>query len=52
MIRWRNSTCYQQVQKRIHAVDVHSGLSITGFVSDDRQVVNSSREEALNFQQM
>ena len=37
--------------KRIHTVDVHSGLAITGFVSDGRQVVNRAREEALNFQQ-
>jgi len=37
--------------KRIHTVDSHSGVAITGVVSDGRQIVNRAREEALNFQE-
>lgn len=35
--------------RRIHSVDTHSGLAITGFVSDGRQIVNRAREEASNY---
>lgn len=35
--------------RRIHTIDTHSGIAITGFVSDGRQVVNRAREEAANY---
>lgn len=35
--------------RRLHTVDTHSGMAITGFVSDGRQVVNRAREEASNY---
>lgn len=35
--------------RRIHSVDTHSGVAITGLVSDGRQIVNRAREEAFNY---
>lgn len=35
--------------RRIHSVDTHSGVAITGLVSDGRQIVNRAREEAANY---
>lgn len=35
--------------RRIHTVDTHSGLAITGFVSDGRQIINRAREEASSY---
>jgi len=35
--------------RRIHTVDTHSGVAITGFVSDGRQIVSRAREEAMNY---
>jgi len=35
--------------RRIHTIDTHSGVAITGFVSDGRQIVNRAREEASNY---
>lgn len=35
--------------RRIHTVDTHSGVAITGLVSDGRQIVNRAREEAANY---
>jgi len=35
--------------RRLHTVDTNSGLAITGFVSDGRQIVNRAREEASNY---
>lgn len=37
--------------RRIHTVDEHSGVAITGLVSDGRQIVNRAREEASNYEQ-
>mmetsp|Transcript_2373 Transcript_2373/g.3322 ORF Transcript_2373/g.3322 Transcript_2373/m.3322 type:complete len:271 (+) Transcript_2373:152-964(+) len=37
--------------RRIHSVDSQSGVAITGFVSDGRQVVNRAREEASNYEE-
>lgn len=37
--------------RRIHTVDTHSGLAITGFISDGRQVINRAREEASNYEE-
>mmetsp|Transcript_5 Transcript_5/g.14 ORF Transcript_5/g.14 Transcript_5/m.14 type:complete len:274 (+) Transcript_5:128-949(+) len=35
--------------RRIHTVDEHSGVAITGFISDGRQIVNRARDEAINY---
>lgn len=35
--------------RRIHTIDTHSGMAITGLVSDGRQIVNRAREEAANY---
>lgn len=35
--------------RRIHTVDSHAGLAVTGFVSDARQIVSRAREEASNY---
>lgn len=35
--------------RRIHSVDTHSGIAITGFVSDGRQIVNRARDEASSY---
>lgn len=35
--------------RRIHSVDTHSGVAITGLVSDGRQIVNRARDEASNY---
>jgi len=35
--------------RRIHTVDSHSGVAITGFVSDGRQIVNRARDEASSY---
>ncbi|KAL7503728.1 hypothetical protein ACHAXN_002037 [Cyclotella atomus] len=35
--------------RRIHTVDSHSGVAITGFVSDGRQIVGRARDEAANY---
>jgi len=35
--------------RRIHTVDTHSGLAVTGFISDGRQIVNRCRDEASNY---
>lgn len=35
--------------RRIHTVDEHSGVAITGFVSDGRQIVNRAREECSSY---
>jgi 20S proteasome subunit alpha 7 len=37
--------------RRIHTIDTHSGVAITGFVSDGRQLVNRAREEASNYEE-
>jgi len=37
--------------RRIHTVDDHAGVAITGFVSDGRQIVNRAREEASSYEQ-
>lgn len=36
--------------RRIHSVDTNSGLAITGFVSDGRQIIHRAREEASNYE--
>jgi len=35
--------------RRIHTIDTHSGLAITGLVSDGRQIVNRARDEASSY---
>lgn len=35
--------------RRLHTIDTHSGMAITGFMSDGRQIVNRAREEASNY---
>ncbi|KAL7536361.1 hypothetical protein ACHAXR_008316 [Thalassiosira sp. AJA248-18] len=35
--------------RRIHTVDEHAGVAMTGFVSDGRQIVNRAREEASSY---
>jgi len=35
--------------RRIHTVDTHSGVAVTGFVSDARQIVNRARDEASSY---
>lgn len=35
--------------RRIHTVDEHAGVAVTGFVSDGRQIVNRAREEASSY---
>jgi len=35
--------------RRIHGIGHHAGVSVTGFVSDGRQLVNRGREEASNY---
>ena len=35
--------------RRIHTVDVHSGIAVTGFLSDARQIVNRARDECLGY---
>lgn len=35
--------------RRIHTIDTNSGMAITGLVSDGRQIVNRSREEASSY---
>ena len=35
--------------RRIHTVDTHSGMAVTGFISDGRQIVNRCRDEASNY---
>mmetsp|Transcript_4320 Transcript_4320/g.5306 ORF Transcript_4320/g.5306 Transcript_4320/m.5306 type:complete len:268 (-) Transcript_4320:42-845(-) len=37
--------------RRIHTVDTHSGVAITGFVSDGRQIINRAREEAASYEE-
>jgi 20S proteasome subunit alpha 7 len=37
--------------RRIHTIDSHSGVAITGFVSDGRQIVNRAREECSNYEE-
>jgi len=37
--------------RRIHTIDTNSGIAITGFVSDGRQIINRSREEASNYEE-
>jgi 20S proteasome subunit alpha 7 len=37
--------------RRVHTVDTHSGVAITGFVSDGRQIINRAREEASNYEE-
>lgn len=37
--------------RRIHSIDKYSGVAITGFVSDGRQVVNRAREECSNYEE-
>ncbi len=37
--------------RRIHSVDKYSGVAITGFVSDGRQVVNRAREECASYEE-
>jgi len=36
--------------RRIHTIDTHSGIAITGFVSDGRQVVSRAREECFDYE--
>eukprot|EP00956_Cyclotella_meneghiniana_P013776 scaffold20186_cov71-Cyclotella_meneghiniana.AAC.4 len=35
--------------RRIHTVDHHAGVAMTGFVSDGRQIVGRARDEASNY---
>ena len=35
--------------RRVHGLDRHAGCSITGLISDGRQLVNRGREEASNY---
>mmetsp|Transcript_24577 Transcript_24577/g.37909 ORF Transcript_24577/g.37909 Transcript_24577/m.37909 type:complete len:271 (+) Transcript_24577:65-877(+) len=44
-----NKMLLDNFSRRIHTVDTHSGVAITGFISDGRQVVNRAREEASNY---
>ena len=37
--------------RRVHTVDAHAGVAITGLVSDGRQIVNRAREEASNYEE-
>lgn len=37
--------------RRIHTVDEHAGVAMTGFVSDGRQIVNRAREEASSYEE-
>lgn len=46
-----NKMLLSNSSRRIHTVDTHSGVAITGFVSDGRQVVNRAREEASNYEE-
>ena len=35
--------------RRIHTIDTHGGVAITGFVSDGRQIVNRARDECASY---
>lgn len=37
--------------RRIHTIDTNSGVAVTGFISDGRQIVNRAREEASNYEE-
>jgi len=37
--------------RRIHTIDTHSGIAMTGFVSDGRQMVNRGREECASYEE-
>lgn len=37
--------------RRIHTVDTYSGLAMTGFVSDGRQIISRAREEASSYEE-
>jgi len=37
--------------RRVHTIDEHAGVAITGFVGDGRQIVNRAREEASNYEE-
>jgi 20S proteasome subunit alpha 7 len=37
--------------RRIHTVDKYSGVAVTGFVSDGRQIVSRAREECSNYEE-
>lgn len=45
----QNKMLLPNSNRRIHTVDTHSGVAITGLVSDGRQIVNRAREEAANY---
>jgi len=45
----QNKMLLPNSNRRIHSVDTHSGVAITGLVSDGRQIVNRAREEAANY---
>jgi len=44
-----NKMLLSNSSRRIHTIDSHSGVAITGFVSDGRQIVNRAREECSNY---
>jgi 20S proteasome subunit alpha 7 len=44
-----NKMLLSSSNRRIHSVDSHSGVAITGFVSDGRQIVNRAREECASY---
>jgi 20S proteasome subunit alpha 7 len=46
-----NKMLLSNSNRRIHTVDAHSGVAITGFVSDGRQIINRAREEASNYEE-
>lgn len=37
--------------RRIHSVDLFSGMACTGFMSDARQIIHRCREEAINYEE-
>jgi len=37
--------------RRIHTIDTHSGIAMTGFVSDGRQMINRGREECSSYEE-
>mmetsp|Transcript_5129 Transcript_5129/g.6627 ORF Transcript_5129/g.6627 Transcript_5129/m.6627 type:complete len:270 (+) Transcript_5129:109-918(+) len=46
-----NKMLLPNTSRRIYTVDTNSGVAITGFVSDGRQVVSRAREEASNYEE-
>jgi len=46
-----NKMLLSNSNRRIHTVDTYSGVAMTGFVSDGRQIISRAREEASNYQE-